>query len=472
MLLKKKDAPEDNYDVIIIGAGLAGLTAANKLATCGRRVLLLEAHNKLGGLATWFKRKQGEYIFDVSLHGFPIGMKKTCRKYWSKEIADSIVQVKKVRFVNPQFNLETTFTKEDYSAILHDHFKIPTETVQQFFAELANMNFYDKSQMKNSELFDKYFPDRNDIVRFLLEPIVYANGSNLDDEAITYGIVFSNFMNKGVYIYQGGTDELIFKMQEILLNNGVDIKLHAKIDDIVIKNKQVQGVQLGQQMIHAPVVLSNANLLSTVFKLSGEKNFTPEFIQKCSKVRLNTSSAQVFMGLKNGCDIPFVGDLIFYSEDETFSSEQLLDTDSKSQTFSIYYPDMRPARDASYAIVSSMNARFEDWDGLTPEEYNEKKAVIIKKALAGIEKLIPGVGEKIDFIEASTPLTVKKYTHHEKGASFGTKFEGLDISMNLNKQVTGLFHAGSVGIIMSGWLGAANYGVIQAHNIDNHLDTL
>jgi phytoene dehydrogenase-like protein len=86
-----------------------------------------------------------------------------------------------------------------------------------------------------------------------------------------------------------------------------------------------------------------------------------------------------------------------------------------------------------------------------------------------LEKYVPDVQKKIDHLEAATPKTFKRYTLHEDGASFGTKFEGLKISMDLPEKIPGFYHAGSVGIIMSGWLGAVNYGVICANNMDKYL---
>lgn len=470
MLYSSKDKIEKNYDVIVVGSGLAGLTLANKLGKDGKSVLLLEAHNKLGGFATWFRRSNGDHIFDVSLHGFPVGMIKTCRKYWSKEIADRIHQLKSVRYINPQFEVDTDFTKEDFIKVLIEKFEVKAETVEAFFQELAQMNFYDNNQMNNRELFEKYFPNRNDITRFLLEPIVYANGSNLEDPAISYGIVFSNFMSKGVYIFQGGTDTMINMMKEELIKNNVDIQLQAKVEKIIVENNQVRGVVVKDHPIYSKAVVSNSNLKTTIEKLVGEEHFSADYIKEAKKVRLNTSSCQVYMGLKKGESIPFIGDLIFTSEDRDFKTDLILSPKVGSQTFSVYYPEMRPHLPPQYAIVSSSNARYEDYINLSEADYEKQKAYLIERALIGIEKIVPGIRAKIDFVEAATPLTIKRYTHHEQGSSFGTKFEGLPISMNMAKEIKGLFHAGSVGIIMSGWLGAANYGVIVGHEVYNYLE--
>jgi phytoene dehydrogenase-like protein len=86
-----------------------------------------------------------------------------------------------------------------------------------------------------------------------------------------------------------------------------------------------------------------------------------------------------------------------------------------------------------------------------------------------LERYVPDIRSKLDHIEAATPRTFERYTRHTAGSSFGTKFEGLKVSQDLPKQVGGLFHAGSVGIIMSGWLGAVNYGVIVSNEVDKLL---
>jgi len=459
----------DEYDVVVIGSGLAGLTSANILARQGYSVLLLEHHYQLGGMATWFKR-QGGHIFDISLHGFPIGMIKSCRKYWSKEIADSIVQLKGIRFENPQFSVRTTFDRADFTRILIDQFSIAPEKIDGFFNAARSMNFYDDQEKTTRQLFEEFFPGRDDVVRLLMEPITYANGSTLDDPAITYGIVFSNFMHKGVFTFEGGTDALIGKMKDELLANGVDLRIRSLVEKIEVdSNQQVQAVVVNGRRIGCRAVVSNANIRSTILNLVGEQHFDSSFVKDTQDVRLNSSSCQVYMGLKPGEGFDkSVGDLLFHSEHSGFDIDAILSMKVSSRTFSFYYPQTRPGSDR-WLIVSSTNANYRDWADLSEEDYQTAKRDLEQDTLNCLEQYVPEIRSKLDHIEAATPRTFERYTRHLAGSSFGTKFEGLKVSQDLPKQVGGLFHAGSVGIIMSGWLGAVNYGVIVSNEVDKLL---
>lgn len=460
---------KDSYDVIVIGSGLGGLTSANRLARSGHSVLLLEHHHRLGGLATWFTRKT--HIFDVSLHGFPYGMVKTCKKYWNREIMNSIVQLKDIVFDNPQFSLRTTFDKEDFISILDKKFGVDRAQIERFFARIDKMNFYDDQSMSTRELFEEFFPGRTDVHRLLMEPITYANGSTLDDPAITYGIVFSNFMNRGVFTFEGGTDQLIKLMAAELEKNGVTICTRARVDRIVTKNKKTIGVEVNGTFKKAGAVVSNSGITNTIFQLSDPSQYSEEFLAKASKIRVNNSSCQVYIGIKEGEKIEPIGDLLFTSRSPEFDSAELLDINTRSKTFSVYYPKTRPGLDR-YTIVASMNSNYDDWAALEEQEYKSTKQRMIDRTIVDLEHYLPAVKTKIDWLEAATPLTFSRYTLHTKGTSFGTKFEGLDVSRSIFKEVRGLFHVGSVGIIMSGWLGAINYGVIVANDVDGYLRSL
>ena len=460
----------DHYDVVVIGSGLGGLTAANILAREGRSVLLLEQHYKLGGLATWFKRPGG-HIFDISLHGFPYGMVKSCRRYWSKEIADSIVQLEGVRFDNPMFSLTTSFDRKDFTKLLTTQFDVKQETVDKFFDTARGMNFYDDQAKTTGDLFEEFFPGREDIVRLLMEPITYANGSTLEDPAITYGIVFSNFMSKGVFVFQGGTDKLVKSMEKVMKENGVDIRINCGVDKINVGTNGVESVEVNGRTIKTDAVVSNANLRSTIFKMVGEDKFDSEFMDAAKEVRLNNSSTQVYMAMHPDDTVPReTGDLLFSSTAERFQTDLLLSRDITSRTFSFYYPDTRPETKERTLIVSSTNANYSDWAGLSKVDYEASKQDLVDTTLDALEKYVPNARERIVHAEAATPLTFEHYTQHDAGASFGTKFEGLEVSRSLPQQITGLYHAGSCGIIMSGWLGTINYGVIVANDVINQLN--
>ena len=463
-----KDAANE-YDVVVIGSGLAGMTSANILGRAGHRVLLLEQHYKLGGLATWFLRPGG-HIFDVSLHGFPHGMIKSCRRYWNADIADRIVQLENIRFDNPMFSLTTTFNRADFTKLLSSQFGINPAIVNEFFDTARGMNFYDDQSTTTRQLFDRFFPGREDVVRLLMEPITYANGSTLEDPAITYGIVFSNFMSKGVFIYEGGTDDLVSRMKKELEKNNVDIRIRCEVDRVKTLDGQVHSVVVDGREIRCRAVVSNANLRTTTLNLLGREALSEDYIEQAEAVRLNNSSTQVYMAMKPEVEIDkSTGDLLFMSTAPVFRTDLLLSRDITSRTFSFYYPNTRPEKKRRHAVVSSTNANWSDWAKLSDADYAASKQELIDTTIDALEKYVPDARNKIDWVEAATPKTFNHYTQHQLGASFGTKFEGLAVSRALPQQIGGMYHAGSVGIIMSGWLGAINYGVIVSNEVDQRL---
>ena len=456
----------DSYDIVVIGSGLGGLTAARRLGQAGYRVLLAEQHSQVGGLATFFHRKS--HIFDVALHGFPIGMRKSLRKYWGKAFADRITQVKRVRFDNPQFQLETTFDTDDFTRILTEVFRVPRERVDAFFDHISGMNYYDESTRTNRELFEQFFPGRSDVWRLLMEPITYANGSTLEEPAISYGIVFGNFMSKGVYTFRGGTDIMLEMMLSGLRAHGVDCETNCLVEKVLVENGAVRAVVANGREIATRAVVSNGSLVRTVRELVGLEHVSEQFAAGFEDVVLSNSSCQVYLGVRPGEKLDDIGDLLFTSTHPEFDSEAICNARVTSRTFSVYYPSIRPGSER-YTIVASMNAWAKDWQDLPRAEYRAAKRRMIEETLDALETYVPNVRALVDHAEAATPLTFARYTRHVNGASFGTKFEGLRYSMELPKEVRGLFHTGSVGIIMSGWLGAANYGVIVANEAEKYL---
>jgi len=442
------------------------MTAARRLGLAGFRVLLVEQHSRLGGLVAWFRRRN--HLFDVALHGFPFSTRKSFRKYWGPAFADRIVQLRGIRFDNPQFQLDTTFETSHFSHLLSEYFKIEQPAVERFFHWVRTIDARSPGTETIREVFERFFPARPDVWRFLLEPITYANGTTLDDPAVAYAVVFGNFMSRGVFTFQGGSDLLEKMMEQALSEAGVQIETDCLAERIVLKNGRVEAVILNGRLVRARAVISNGNLVRTVLDLVGCDQAPPDLLEQIQRVRVSNSSCQVYIGIRPDARLPDVGDVIFSSTWPEFDADAICSKNVSSRSFSVYYPWMRPEA-PQYAVVASMNARYEDWAGLNPAAYDAAKEKLIQDTLDCFEKYVPDIRRMTDWTEAATPRTFERYTLHLKGASFGTKYEGVDASTVLPRRIPGLFHTGSTGIVMSGWLGAMNYGIITADRVERFL---
>ena len=213
-------------------------------------------------------------------------------------------------------------------------------------------------RMTTRELFEQFFPGRCDVHRLLMEPITYANGSTLDEPAITYGIVFSNFMNKGVYTFQGGTDRLIGMMADELPRQGCRPSAPAPGWTASWWSKGPRaGVVVRGREITAKAVISNAASPTPLTTWSAEPSSPLIFLAVSTRSGSTTPAARSISACRKGESIPDIGDLLFTSTAEEFSSEEMLSMDTKSRTFSLYYPRTRP-EPPDYTMVASMNADY------------------------------------------------------------------------------------------------------------------
>ena len=468
MLLGSISETAGGYDVVVIGGGLGGMTAAKRLADAGRKVLLIERRSRLGGYAAWFKRKG--HIFDVALHAFPAGMAKTLRKYWSRDLGDRVMPLRRIRFENPEFSFTTTFEAEDFKRILRERFAVPELRSEAFLQACRDIDYYQGVQETTGRFLNRFFPGRTDVVRVLLETVTYATGTNLDDPAMVYAIVFSNFVQKGTCSFRGGTDFLLAEMQRLLLAAGVDILLRVRADQVEVENGRAVGVLAAGARIPARAVVSNANLKATCLELAGMDAVNPPFAREIREVPLSVSVAQVYMGIRPGEAIPEVADILFSSREPRYDAAAFRFFPPRSISYSFYYPHHVRPEYGGTEIVASMCAEYADWENLSEGEYRSKKARLAEAVLEDLERFVPGVRAKLDHLEVATPKTLERFAGHWRGASFGTKFPGFQAAEKLPTIIRGLYHCGSQGILMSGWLGSANCGALTAGKADAFLE--
>ncbi len=307
-----------------------------------------------------------------------------------------------------------------------------------------------------------------------MEPIAYANGSTLDDPAITYGIVFSNFMGSGVYTFQGGSDLLVGKMTDELRKNGVELRKKVLVERVLVEERGGTKVACGivakgGRVIRAKAVLSNANIKNTVLRLAGAENFPPEYVAAARAVRINSSSCQVYLGIRKGETIPtHRGPGVHLGE--PVLQQRRTDVHEHEQQ------DLLGLLSRHEARLGAVHGRRLDQRPLLRLEFPQRGGICPREGAPrrGVDprpREVHSGGPGPHRLEGGRdPRGQSNGTRPiSGGTSFGTKFEGLKVSMDLPESLPGLYHAGSVGIIMSGWLGTINYGVITANKVDRYV---
>lgn len=471
------------YDAIVIGAGLGGLTAGAKLAKEGKSVLLLEQHDRPGGCATTFRRR--DFTMEVGLHemdGLHPGDMKN-RLFADLGISDRVEFLpvpEFYRFINDRYDLVVPHDPDEAKAILKSSFPDQEKGIDDYFYHVLNAkrvmvahrNEPDKSV---GTFLDEIISD-DDLKLVLLGNLGYFHDDPYTLSWIYYLTAQGSYYGGRANFIKGGSQQLSNALSDIITENGGTVKLKHLVTSIDYNGGKPVGVTyhktsdkekepLSDSATHIIVNAAVPNLAGTLLsKQDGKK-----LADTISGNTIGASLLTVYYGFKkplkevgNKHYSTFIYDSSVGSQKDILANNHS-DFSTRSFTFVDYSQvdaDLAPGGKSVGAVCAVDYP--EDWENLERNEYNRMKADVADIITSRCEKIIPGFRDAVEYVEVATSLSVKRFTLNPKGAVYGfaqnpgksTKYlSALPENIHI-ASAWGKFGGGFSGSIFSGYMTA------------------
>jgi len=468
------------YDVIIIGAGLGGLTAGAKLAKEGKKVLLIEQHSQPGGCATTFQR--GDYTLEVGLHEMdgPSGRDIKMRIFNDLDIFNNIgfPRVPEFyRFINGRHTVTVSHDPEEAVKTLSHEFPNETEGIRAYFDRILsppkrNAETEDKSV---GEFLDSITGDE-DLKLVLLGNLGYFHDDPYSLSLAYYSVAQGSYYTNGASFIRGGSQKLSDHLMAFIRNHGGEVLLSHKVTGISISGGMATGVTAGRK--HTSEVkeffadeIIAGNAMPNISDLLPEHAGT-ELRNAYAGLKPGASLFSLYLGFNRP-----VSDLgnRFYSTfvyDESVRSQADIlqnnrdDFSRRSFTFVDYGQIDSGLAPAGRSVGGVCCIDYlADWENLGKKEYEARKEYAAQTFIARLDKIIPGFRGIVDYYEVGTPGTIKRYTLNPEGAVYGFSQTPARKQVDALKSVENLHFASAWGKTGGGFSGAICGGYLCAINV-------
>jgi all-trans-retinol 13,14-reductase len=454
-----------DYDTIVIGSGMGGLTTAALLSELGRKVCVLEQHYTAGGYTHSYER--GGYEWDVGVHyigdvgirtrtrrlfdflsggnlqwapmaeeydRFYVGDKVFCARAGKKEFRDNLVAQfpEEERAIDQYMQLLAGVGgaltllgagrlmkpwQRIVSAPLRK-WKTPTFLYEHTHAVLSRLT-------GNPDLIATICGQWGDMG---LPPKQSA--------FLVHAMIARHYLHGGFYPVGGSwriAESIIPKIQKA----GGEVFTYAAVKGIRIDDGAVSGVEMEDgHVIDCPCVVSSAGIDNTFRRLLPEETVRAAgYLPVLSRVRPSIGHLGVYIGLKGTAEelgLPATNYWIYPSNDYDAAVQAFLD--DPSAPFPVVYVSFPSAKDPDYLnrhpgtatieiVAPAPYEWFERWQGTTwgkrGDDYERFKAELGGRLMQSLYEKMPHLEGRVDYFEVSTPLSTEWFSGYRRGELYG-----------------------------------------------------
>ncbi len=449
----------NQYDVVVIGAGIGGLTCGASLAKEGLKTLVVEQHAVPGGYVTSYKRKG--FTFDVP------DISAACRKegpigkifselgLWDK--IEFIESEPYLKYIFPEHNIRVYTNIEKYKEELIRACPAEKENVNRYYETLAKLwrdmcispSNPSKVQLLSFPLkYPTLFKYRNKVFKDLLD-------SHFDDQklkailpahwaylglppsrisALSMVMMLMGYHMGGAWHPKGGYQKLADAFVNSLGKHNGTLLLKALVTKILIQNGRAVGIELKNgTKIKAKYVISNADSKLTFLKLVGEENLKKKFVEKIKSLEMSVSGFVVHLGVDmdlSKLDLNYAAVVYYPSYDieepfKAYENNEIPDIDRMHFGISVTsLHDSSLAPEGKHALLITLPVvpyhYKNDWmtesGKKRGEDYRKLKEELADKLIEAAEKIVPDLSKHLVVKDIATPMTYERYTLSSDGA--------------------------------------------------------
>ncbi len=433
---------------IIIGSGIAGIATAIRLKAKGYEVEVYEANSYYGGKLSEFHKDGFRFDAGPSLFTMP---------QFVEELFTSLGEDSKTHFEYSKLDTSCHYFFEDgshfycpsqisdFSKMIEKEFDEPAIHAEQFFKKsqllyeitspvflenslhqlktylnpkgikgilnLWRLNMFSSMNQKNTS----YFKNPK-LVQFFNRFATY-NGSNPYIAPATLNIIPYLEFGFGTFFPKKGMYNITDSLVQLAKRHGVEFKLNARVDEILIKNKKAVGVQINGNTHLADIVVSNMDVYPTYKKLLKNSVKAPK---KVENVESSSSALIFYWGINHSFSQLHLHNILFSNDykkefDTIFNKQNVCDDPTiYINITSKLKPDDAPSHCENWFLMINVPANTgQNWESII----KEARKYIIQK----INRILKTDIESLILTEEIlNPELIESKTSSFRGALYGS----------------------------------------------------